>query len=141
MFGVKKLLYLGSSCIYPRESAQPMTEAALPQAARITNSPMIANRRHQACQAYAANGCNFISAMPTNLRAERQFRSDEPHVPPALIRKFHDARMQGLQEVTVWDSHPGASSFMSMIWLTPAFLMERYEGDSHINVGTEKTDD
>src|SRR6187431_2521930 len=103
-FGVRKLLYLGSSCIYPREAPQPMQEEALLTGPlEPTNEPYavakIAGIRM--CQAYSQQyGSNFISAMPTNLYGPYDnFDLQNAHVIPALMRKFHEAKLQGANEV------------------------------------------
>ncbi len=143
LYGVTKLLYLGSSCIYPREAAQPMTESALLAGPlEPTNEPYAIAKIAgiKLCQAYRRQyGCNFISAMPTNLYGPNDnFDLTSSHVLPALIRKFHDARIRGLSEVTVWGSGRPRREFLHVDDLADAclFLMERYEDDSHINVGT-----
>ena len=143
LYGVTKLLYLGSSCIYPRESAQPMTESALLAGPlEPTNEPYAIAKIAgiKLCQAYRRQyGCNFISAMPTNLYGPHDnFDLTSSHVLPALIRKFHDARTRGLAEVTVWGSGRPRREFLHVDDLADAclFLMERYEDDSHVNVGT-----
>jgi GDP-L-fucose synthase len=141
--GVKKLLYLGSSCIYPRDASQPMREEALLTGPlEPTNEPYaiakIAGIR--LCRAYRSQyGCNFISAMPTNLYGpEDNFDLNSSHVVPALMRKCHEARLEGRREVTVWGSGSPRREFLHVDDLADAcvFLMERYEGADHINVGT-----
>jgi GDP-L-fucose synthase len=142
-FGARKLLYLGSSCIYPRDAAQPMPEEALLTGAlEPTNEPYaiakIAGIR--LCRAYRTQyGCNFISAMPTNLYGpEDNFDLTSSHVLPALMRKFHEAKLEGRREVTVWGSGAPRREFLHVDDLADAcvFLMRRYEGADHINVGT-----
>jgi GDP-L-fucose synthase len=143
LFGVKKLLYLGSSCIYPREAEQPMTEAALLTGPlEPTNEPYAIAKIAgiKLCQSYRRQyGCNFISAMPTNLYGPNDnFDLTSSHVLPALIRKFHDARAGNAKEVVVWGSGRPRREFLHVDDLADAcvFLMNRYEDDSHINVGT-----
>ena len=143
LFGVKKLLYLGSSCIYPRECPQPMTESMLLTAPlEPTNEPYAVAKIAgiKLCQAYRRQyGCNFISAMPTNLYGPNDnFDLTSSHVLPALIRKFHDARVEGREEVVVWGSGEPRREFLHVDDLADAclFLMNGYEDDSHINVGT-----
>jgi GDP-L-fucose synthase len=140
---VRKLLYLGSSCIYPREAPQPMAEEALLTGPlEPTNEPYavakIAGIR--LCQAYRRQyGCDFISAMPTNLYGPNDnFDLESSHVLPALIRKFHEARRNRHKEAVVWGTGAARREFMHVDDLADAclFLMERYEGDQHINVGT-----
>ena len=140
---VTKLLYLGSSCIYPREANQPMTEDEL------LTGPLEATNEWYAvakiagiklCQAYRRQyGCDFISAMPTNLYGPGDnFDLDSSHVIPALMRKFHEARTADRNEVTVWGTGSAFREFLHVDDLAAAclFLMEHYEGESHINVGT-----
>ncbi|MBI2710040.1 MAG: GDP-L-fucose synthase [Actinobacteria bacterium] len=143
LFGVDKLLYLGSSCIYPREAAQPIREdALLTGPLEPTNEPYalakIAGIR--LCESYRRQyGCNFISAMPTNLYGPHDnFDLTSSHVLPALIRKFHDARVSGAAVVEVWGSGTPRREFLHVDDLADAcvFLMERYDGDTHVNVGT-----
>ncbi|MGH9328951.1 MAG: GDP-L-fucose synthase family protein [Vicinamibacterales bacterium] len=142
LFRAKKLLYLGSSCIYPREASQPMTESALLTGSlEPTNEPYaiakIAGIR--LCRAYREQyGCDFISAMPTNLYGPGDnFGLASSHVLPALIRKFHDAHQAGRTEVTVWGSGRPRREFLHVDDLADAclFLMRRYDGAEHINVG------
>ena len=142
-YGIRKLLYLGSSCIYPREAAQPMTEEALLSGPLEPTNEFYAVAKIagiKLCQAYRRQyGCNFISAMPTNLYGPNDnFDLTSSHVMPALIRKFHDARLSGRTEVNVWGSGRPRREFLHVDDLADAcvFLMERYEDESHINVGT-----
>ena len=141
--GVKRLLYLGSSCIYPRDAAQPMVEEALLTGPlEPTNEPYaiakIAGIR--LCQAYRRQyGCDFISAMPTNLYGPGDnFDLDSSHVVPALMRKFHDAKLAGAHSAVVWGTGRPRREFLHVDDLADAclFLMERYDSDEHINVGT-----
>ncbi|MEW6320172.1 MAG: GDP-L-fucose synthase [Acidobacteriota bacterium] len=143
LFGVKKLLYLGSSCIYPRDCVQPMVEEAL-----LTGPLEPTNESYavakiagiKLCQAYRQQyGCDFISAMPTNLYGPHDnFDLNSSHVLPALIRRFHDAKLAGKREVTVWGSGRPRREFLHVDDLADAcvFLMERYTAREHINVGT-----
>ncbi len=140
---VKKLLYLGSSCIYPRECPQPMPEEALLTAPlEPTNEPYAVAKIAgiKLCQSYRRQyGCNFISAMPTNLYGPGDnFDLQSSHVLPALIRKFHDARVAGKPEVMVWGSGSPRREFLHVDDLADccAFLMAEYEDELHINVGT-----
>jgi GDP-L-fucose synthase len=141
LFGATKLLYLGSSCIYPREASQPMTESALLSGSlEPTNEPYaiakIAGIR--LCRAYREQyGNDFISAMPTNLYGPGDnFGLASSHVLPALIRKFHEAKAAGTSEVTVWGSGRPRREFLHVDDLADAcvFLMERYAGAEPINV-------
>ena len=138
-----KLLYLGSSCIYPRDAAQPMSEEALLAGALEPTNEFYAVAKIagiKLCQAYRRQyGCNFISAMPTNLYGPNDnFDLTSSHVLPALIRKFHDARRSQNPEVMVWGSGKPRREFLHVDDLADAcvFLMNRYQGESHINVGT-----
>jgi len=143
MFGVKKLLYLGSSCIYPRECPQPMREEHL-LSGRLepTNEPYAVAKIAgiKLCQAYRRQyGCNFISAMPTNLYGPHDnFDLESSHVLPALIRKFDDAKQGGQQTVTVWGTGTPRREFLHVDDLADAclFLMQRWEEEEHINVGS-----
>src|SRR5580765_6940198 len=143
VYGATKLLYLGSSCIYPRECPQPIKEEyLLTGPLEPTNEPYavakIAGIR--LCQAYRRQyGSNFISAMPTNLYGPNDnFDLTNSHVLPALIRKFHEAKMRGDRQVVVWGSGSPRREFLHVDDLADAcvFLMNRYEDADHINVGT-----
>jgi len=143
LFGVKKLLYLGSSCIYPRDAAQPMREEAL-----LTGPLEPTNEAYaiakiagiKLCQSYRNQyGSDFISAMPTNLYGTNDnFDLTSSHVLPALIRKFHDAREEGQTEVTIWGTGSPRREFLHVDDLADAcvFLMKNYSNAMHINVGT-----
>ena len=140
---VGKLLYLGSSCIYPRECPQPMREEyLLTGPLEPTNEPYAVAKIAgiKLCQAYRRQyGCDFISAMPTNLYGPGDnFDLSSSHVLPALIRKFHDAKAGGRFEVAIWGTGAPRREFLHVDDLADAclFLMERYDGDLHINVGT-----
>jgi GDP-L-fucose synthase len=142
-FPVRKLLYLGSSCIYPRECPQPIREDYL-----LTGPLEPTNEAYalakiagiKLCQAYRRQyGCRFISAMPTNLYGPNDnFDLTSSHVLPALMRKFHDARIAGQQSVEVWGSGRPRREFLHVDDLADAllFLMDHYDDDLHINVGT-----
>jgi GDP-L-fucose synthase len=143
LFPVEKLLYLGSSCIYPREASQPMAEdALLTGPLEPTNEPYAIAKIAgiKLCQAYRAQyGCNFISAMPTNLYGPNDnFDLDSGHVLPALIRKFHDAKVSEESQVMVWGSGSPRREFLYVEDLADAcvFLMDAYDGPGHVNVGT-----
>jgi GDP-L-fucose synthase len=143
LFGVRRLLYLGSSCIYPRESPQPMNEAQL-LAGRLepTNEPYAIAKIAgiKLCEAYRRQyGCDFISAMPTNLYGPHDnFDLTSSHVLPAMIRKFHDAKVAGQTEVVIWGSGSPRREFLHVDDLADAclFLMQQYDNAEHINVGT-----
>jgi GDP-L-fucose synthase len=143
VYGAQKLLYLGSSCIYPREATQPMKEEALLSGLlEPTNEPYAVAKIAgiKLCQAYRRQfGCNFISAMPTNLYGPGDnFDLSSSHVLPALIRKFHDAKVGGHAEVTVWGTGSPRREFLHVDDLGDAclFLMRHYDGEQHLNVGT-----
>ena len=141
--GVKKLLYLGSSCIYPRECPQPMAEEALLTAPlEPTNAPYAVAKIAgiKLCQAYRRQyGCNFISAMPTNLYGPHDnFDLDSSHVLPAMIRKLHDAKVAGRGRVVLWGTGTPRRELLHVDDLADAclFLLRHYEEDLHVNVGT-----
>ena len=142
LFKTKKLLYLGSSCIYPRLAPQPMSEDAL-LAGQLepTNEPYAIAKIAgiSLCRAYRAQyRCDFISAMPTNLYGEGDnFGLTSSHVLPALIRKFHDAKVEGRRDVLVWGTGVSLREFLHVDDLAEAclFLMRNYSEDAHINVG------
>jgi GDP-L-fucose synthase len=143
LHGTKKLLYLGSSCIYPREAPQPMTENALLAGPLEPTNEFYAVAKIagiKLCQAYRRQyGCDFISAMPTNLYGPNDnFDLTSSHVLPALIRKFHDARLARTGEVSVWGSGRPRREFLHVDDLASAcvFLMRNYDEEPHINVGT-----
>ncbi|MFW2334692.1 GDP-L-fucose synthase, partial [Ilumatobacter sp.] len=140
---VTKLLYLGSSCIYPREADQPMSEDALLTGPLESTNEWYAIAKIagiKLCQAYRRQyGCDFISAMPTNLYGPGDnFDLDSSHVLPALIRKFHDAKSTEANTVEVWGTGSAFREFLHVDDLAAAclFLIEHYDGESHINVGT-----
>ena len=142
-FGVTKLLYLGSSCIYPRECIQPMTEEMLLSGALEPTNEAYAIAKIagiKLCQSYRKQyGDDFISAMPTNLYGPNDnFDLTSSHVLPALIRKFHDAKVERRDEVVVWGSGKPRREFLHVDDLADAcvFLMDRYSDLAHINVGT-----
>ncbi len=141
--GVTKLLYLGSSCIYPREASQPMAEEALLTAPlEPTNEPYAVAKIAgiKLCEAYRRQyGCDFISAVPTNLYGPHDnFDLDSSHVVPALIRKCHEAKRAGGQAVPVWGTGRPRREFLHVDDLADAcvFLMRHYSQAGHINVGT-----
>ena len=143
LFPVKRLLYLGSSCIYPRECAQPMKEEHLLSGTlEQTNEPYAIAKIAgiKLCQAYRKQyGCDFISAMPTNLYGPHDnFSLTSSHVLPALIRRFHDARGEGRGEVVVWGTGSPKREFLHVDDLADAcvHVMRHYDDAEHINVGT-----
>jgi len=143
LYPVEKLLYLGSSCVYPRECPQPIKEGCL-----LTGPLEPTNEAYaiakiagiKLCQAYRRQyGCKFISAMPTNLYGPGDnFDLESSHVVPALIRKFHDARTAGRSEVVIWGTGRARREFLHVDDLADAclFLMRHYDEELHINLGT-----
>jgi GDP-L-fucose synthase len=143
LFPVKRLLYLGSSCIYPREARQPMKEEDLLSGLlEPTNEPYAIAKIAgiKLCQAYRNQyGCDFISAMPTNLYGPNDnFDLTSSHVLPALVRKFHDAKVEGRSEVAIWGSGSPRREFLHVDDLADAcvYLMRRYDAAAHVNVGS-----
>jgi GDP-L-fucose synthase len=142
-YGVKKLLYLGSSCIYPREARQPMTEEQLLTGALEPTNEAYAIAKIagiKLCQAYRTQyGNDFISAMPTNLYGPNDnFDLTSSHVLPALIRKFHEAKAERERDVTIWGTGSPRREFLHVDDLADAcvFLMANYSDARHVNVGT-----
>ncbi len=140
--GVTKLLHLGSSCIYPRECPQPIKEEyLLTGPLESTNEPYAIAKIAgiKLCQAYRQQyGRRFISVVPANLYGPRDnFDLERAHVIPALIRKFHDARIADRREVVVWGTGRPRRGFLHADDVADAcvFLMQRYEAGDHINVG------
>ena len=141
--GVEKLLFFGSSCIYPRHAPQPMPEEAL-----LTGPLEPTNEAYavakiagiKLCQAYRRqHGCDFISAMPSNLYGPGDnFHSETSHVPAALLRRFHEAKVAGAGEVVVWGSGTPRREFLYVDDLADAslHLIRHYSGESHVNIGT-----
>jgi len=141
--GVTKLLYLGSSCIYPRHATQPITEEQLLTGPLEPTNEWYALAKIagiKLCQAYRRQyGSDFISAMPTNLYGPHDnFDLASSHVLPALMRKFHDAKLSDETAVEVWGTGSPMREFLHVDDLADAcvFLMENYSDDLHINVGT-----
>lgn len=140
--GVDKLLFLGSSCIYPKHAPQPIREEyLLTGLLEPTNEPYAIAKIAgiKLCEAYNRQyGTRFISAMPTNLYGPGDnFDLQSSHVLPALLRKFHDARESGAPEVVVWGSGTPRREFLHVDDLADAcvFLMRRHEGSDIVNVG------
>lgn len=143
--GVKKLMFLGSSCIYPKMAPQPLKEESLlsgyleqsnePYAiAKIAGIKMCENYRRQ-------YGCNFISVMPTNLYGPNDnYNLQNSHVLPALIRKFHEAKKEGKSEVVLWGTGSPLREFLHVDDLADAcvFLMNEYDEELFINIGSGK---
>lgn len=141
--GVERLLWLASSCIYPREAAQPITEDAL-----LTGPLEPTNEAYaiakiaglKLAEAYSRqHGKSFITAMPTNLYGPNDnFDLDTSHVMPALIRKIHDAKMSGSSTVTIWGTGRSIREFLHVDDLADAavFLTRNYDGREHVNIGS-----
>ena len=141
-FGVEKLLFLGSSCIYPKLCPQPMKEEyLLTGALEPTNSAYAVAKIAgiEMCQAYRRQyGCHFISVMPTNLYGPGDnYDLETSHVLPALIRKFHEAQEAGTPTVTIWGTGSPRREFLHADDLAEAclFLMDRYDEPEIINIG------
>jgi len=141
--GVKKLMFFGSSCIYPKMAPQPLKESYLlsgylestnePYAiAKIAGIKMIEAYREQ-------YNCNFISVMPTNLYGiNDNYHPENSHVIPALIRKFHEAKVQGKSSVVIWGSGTPMREFLFADDLASAalYLMQNYDGKQFVNIGS-----
>lgn len=142
---VKKLLFLGSSCIYPKMASQPLKEEyLLTGELEQTNEPYAIAKIAgiKLCESYRRQyGCNFISVMPTNLYGPNDnYDLNNSHVLPALLRKFHTAKVNGDKEVIVWGSGKPMREFLFVDDLAEAcvFLMKSYDGEEWMNVGTGK---
>jgi GDP-L-fucose synthase len=140
--GVQKLLFLGSTCIYPRMAPQPLKEEYLLTGPLESTNEWYAVAKIagiKLCQAYQRQyGARFISAMPTNLYGPGDnFDLEKSHVMPALIRKFHEAKVAGASTVTVWGSGKPLREFLHVDDCAAAclFLMENYEGNEIVNIG------
>lgn len=141
--GVRKLMFLGSSCIYPKNAPQPLKEEyLLTGELEPTNEPYAIAKIAgiKLCDAYRAQyGCNFISVMPTNLYGPNDnYDLASSHVLPALLRKFHEARTRGEQFVTLWGTGKPRRDFLHVHDLADAcfFLMEHYNEAGLVNIGT-----
>jgi GDP-L-fucose synthase len=141
--GVKKLLFLGSSCIYPKMAPQPLQEESLLTGIlEPTNEPYAIAKIAgiKLCEAYRDQyGCNFISAMPTNLYGPNDnYDLNNSHVLPALIRKFHTAKEEGVSQVEVWGTGSPLREFLHVDDLADAcvYLMLNYNEKMFVNVGT-----
>lgn len=139
---VKKLLFLGSSCIYPKNAPQPLKEEyLLTGLLEPTNEPYAIAKIAgiKLCDAYRSQyGCNFISAMPTNLYGPNDnYDLQNSHVLPALLRKFHEAKLSNAPNVTVWGSGAPLREFLHVDDMAAAclFLMEHYNEEGCVNVG------
>jgi GDP-L-fucose synthase len=141
-FGARKLMFLGSSCIYPKHAPQPMSESCLLTGPLEPTNEWYAVAKIaglKLCEAYRRQyGFNAVSVMPTNLYGPGDnFDLQNSHVMPALIRKFHEAKVQGLPEVVVWGSGAPRREFLHVDDLADAclYLMERYDGGELVNIG------
>lgn len=142
---VKKLMFLGSSCIYPRMAPQPMPESCL-----LTSSLEQTNEAYALAKISGLKYCeylnrqfgtDYISAMPTNLYGPNDnYHPEHSHVLPALIRRFHEAKQQGLPEVVIWGTGAPLREFLYVDDLAEAcvFLMNVYSGNETVNLGTGK---
>ena len=142
-YQVEKLLFLGSSCIYPKHALQPIPEAALLTGQlEPTNEPYAVAKIAglKLCDAFRAQyGCNFISAMPTNLYGPGDnYHPNDSHVLPAMIRRFHEAARDGVSEVKCWGSGTPKREFLHVDDLAEAclFLMDNHNKGGWVNVGT-----
>ncbi len=144
-YGVKKLLFLGSSCIYPRMAPQPIPESAL-----LTGPLEETNEAYaiakisglEMCKFYKRQyGDDFISCMPTNLYGPHDnYELQGSHVLPAMIRKFHEAKVNGAPSVELWGTGSPLREFLYVDDMADAcvFLLENYDGEEHVNIGTGK---
>lgn len=141
--GVKKLLFMGSSCIYPKMAPQPLKEEyLLTGLLEDTNEPYAIAKIAgiKMCDAYRAQyGCNYISVMPTNLYGYNDnYHPQNSHVLPALIRRFHEAKVNGTPNVTIWGTGSPKREFLFADDLAEAcyYLMQNYSEPNLINIGT-----
>ena len=142
---VKKLMFLGSSCVFPRNAPQPMTEDLLLTGALEPTNEWYAVAKIaglKLAQAYRRqSGVDFISVMPSNLYGPGDnYHPANSHVPAALIRRFHEAKMKGADEVVVWGTGRPKREFLAADDLADAcvFLMKHYSGEAFVNIGTGK---
>ena len=141
--GVEKLVFLGSSCIYPKHAPQPIPEQALLGGPLESTNEAYAIAKIagiKLCQAYRSQyGCNFVSAMPTNLYGPADnFDLETSHVLPALIRKAHEAKVRGSKELVIWGTGTSRREFLHVDDCADALvhIMRVYSGSEHINVGS-----
>ena len=144
-YGVKKLLFLGSTCIYPKMAPQPIPENAL-----LTGPLEETNEAYAVAKIAGLEMCkffkrqygdDFISCMPTNLYGPYDnYDLQESHVMPAMIRKFHDAKVNGAGSVELWGTGTPLREFLYVDDMADAcvFLLENYDGEQHVNIGTGK---
>ena len=143
--GCKKLLFLGSSCIYPRSAPQPMPESCLMTGPLEPTNQWYALAKISGirmCQAYRRQyGFDAVSAMPTNLYGpEDNFHPENSHVLPALLRRFHEAAASNAPSVALWGTGAALREFLHVDDMAEAclFLLRRYSGEEHVNVGCGK---
>ncbi|MCC7465226.1 MAG: GDP-L-fucose synthase [Saprospiraceae bacterium] len=141
--GVQKLMFLGSSCIYPKMAPQPLKEEALLTGLlEPTNEPYAIAKIAgiKLCDAYRSQyGCNFVSVMPTNLYGPNDnYHPENSHVLPALLRKFHEAKQNDAPFVTLWGTGTPRREFLHVDDLADAcyFLMQHYDNPGFVNIGT-----
>lgn len=144
-YKVKKLLFLGSTCIYPKMAEQPIVEDALLTGALEPTNEAYAIAKIaglEMCKFYKRQyGDNFISCMPTNLYGPNDnYDLNGSHVMPAMIRKFHDAKKNGAKSVELWGTGTPLREFLYVDDMADAcvFLLEKYDGEQHVNIGTGK---
>ena len=142
-FKVKKLLFLGSTCIYPKMAPQPIKEEYLLTGALEETNEAYAVAKIaglEMCKFFKRQYCdNFISCMPTNLYGPNDnYDLNNSHVLPALIRKFHEAKVNNLDTVEIWGTGTPLREFLYVDDMADAcvFLMENYNGEQHVNIGT-----
>lgn len=143
MNNVEKLMFLGSSCIYPKMAPQPMSEdSLLTGILEPTNEPYAVAKIAgiKMCEAYRDQyNCNFISVMPTNLYGSNDnYDLQNSHVLPAMIRKFHEAKLEGKEKVEIWGTGAPKREFLHADDMADAcvFLMKTYDGKGFLNIGT-----
>lgn len=143
LHGVKKLMFFGSSCIYPKLAPQPLKEEyLLTGLLEPTNEPYAIAKIAgiKMCEAYRSQyGCNYISVMPTNLYGlNDNYDAQNSHVLPALIRKFHEAKINNTPEVVIWGTGTPLREFLFADDLADAAikLMQEYDGEKFVNIGT-----
>ena len=144
-YKVKKLLFLGSTCIYPKMAQQPIVEDALLTGALEPTNEAYAIAKIaglEMCKFFKRQyGDNFISCMPTNLYGPNDnYDLEGSHVMPAMIRKFHDAKVSGAKSVELWGTGTPLREFLYVDDMADAcvFLLEEYDGEQHVNIGTGK---
>lgn len=143
--GVEKLVFLGSTCIYPRDAPQPMPEEALLSGSLEETNQWYAVAKIagiKLCQAYRLQyGCDFVAAQPTNLYGPGDnYDLETSHVLPALLRKAHEAKISGARAMTVWGSGSPLREFLHVDDLADAavFLARHYSDEMHINIGSSQ---